>query len=89
MNNFAKRKIICAAVCVSLAGGLFIPEVAAVAPSYTVGKYYEGTKFYERLLAVELTGDQREGLTTAQLLELFKTHASRSLETDRILFSAE
>ncbi len=59
MNNFAKRKIICAAVCVSLAGGLFIPEVAAVAPSYTVGKYYEGSKFYDKLLAVELTGDQR------------------------------
>lgn len=51
--------MLCAAVCVSFAGGLFIPAVAAVTPSYTVGKYYEGSKFYDRLLAVELTGDQR------------------------------
>jgi len=40
-------------------------------------------------IVLELAGDQREGLTTAQLLDLFKAHASRSLETDRILFSAE
>ena len=54
--------MICAAACVSFAGGLFIPTVAAVTPSYTVGKYYEGSKFYDRLLAVELTGDQRYDL---------------------------
>ena len=59
MKKISKTKIICAAVCVSLAGGLFIPTVSGVAPSYTVGKYYEGSKFYDKLLAVELTGDQR------------------------------
>lgn len=40
-------------------------------------------------IVLELAGAQREGLTTAQLLELFRSHANRGLETDRILFSAE
>ena len=40
-------------------------------------------------IVLELEGDTRKNLTTAELLELVRTHASRSLETDRILFSAE
>ena len=40
-------------------------------------------------IVLELEGQTRKDLTTPQLLDLFKEHASHSLETDRILFSAE
>ena len=40
-------------------------------------------------IVLELAGQQREGLTTAELLELFRSHANKGLETDRILLSAE
>ena len=40
-------------------------------------------------IVLELEGETRKNLTTPKLLELFKEHASHSLETDRILFSAE
>ena len=40
-------------------------------------------------IVLELEGETRKNLTTPQLLEMFKEHASHSLETDRILFSAE
>ena len=40
-------------------------------------------------IVLELAGAQREGLTTAQLLELFRQNARSSLETDRMLLSAD
>ena len=40
-------------------------------------------------IVLELAGAQREGLTTAQLLELFRQNAKSSLETDRMLLSAD
>ena len=40
-------------------------------------------------IVLELEGQNRKDLTTPKLLTLFKEHASHSLETDRILFSAE
>ena len=40
-------------------------------------------------IVLELAGTQREGLTTAQLLELFRQNAKSSLETDRMLLSAD
>ena len=40
-------------------------------------------------IVLQLEGETRKNLTTPELLEMFKEHASHSLETDRILFSAE
>ena len=40
-------------------------------------------------IVLELEGETRKQLTTAELLALFKERASHGLETDRILFSAE
>ena len=40
-------------------------------------------------IVLELEGPQRDGLTTAQLLELFRKNARSSLETDRMILSAE
>jgi len=40
-------------------------------------------------IVLTLEGETRKSLSTNQLLDLFKAHASRGLETDRILFSAE
>ena len=40
-------------------------------------------------IVLELAGAQREGLTTTQLLELFRQNARSSLETDRMLLSAD
>ncbi len=40
-------------------------------------------------IVLTLEGETRRGLSTNQLLDLFKAHASKGLETDRILFSAE
>ena len=40
-------------------------------------------------IVLELSGETRRSLSTQALLDLFRAHASRGLETDRILFSAE
>ena len=40
-------------------------------------------------IVLELEGETRRNLTTEQLLTLFRTHSKGSLETDRILFSAQ
>lgn len=40
-------------------------------------------------IVLELEGEKRRNLTTEQLLTMFRTHSRGSLETDRILFSAE
>ena len=40
-------------------------------------------------IVLQLEGETRRGLSTQALLDLFRAHASRGLETDRILFSAE
>jgi len=40
-------------------------------------------------IVLELEGETRKGLSTQALLDLFRAHAQRGLETDRILFSAE
>ena len=40
-------------------------------------------------IVLELTGETRRSLSTQALLDLFRAHAKGSLETDRILFSAE
>ena len=43
----------------------------------------------EGRIVLELAGETRRNLSTQALLDLFRAHASRGLETDRILFSAE
>ena len=58
---------------------LLLDEHTAALDPKTAAKVLEAT---ERIVS-------RSGLTTPQLLDLFKEHASHSLETDRILFSAE
>ena len=40
-------------------------------------------------IVLELAGETRRNLSTQALLDLFRAHAKGSLETDRILFSAE
>ena len=40
-------------------------------------------------IVLQLEGQTRKGLSTQALLDLFRAHAQRGLETDRILFSAE
>jgi len=40
-------------------------------------------------IVLTLEGKTRQSLSTNQLLDLFKAHANKGLETDRILFSAD
>jgi uncharacterized protein YgiM (DUF1202 family) len=52
-----------------LAATLSLP-VAAVQPSYNVGAAYSKSKFYDRLLSVEATGDQRYDVMSVALSQL-------------------
>lgn len=52
------RKILTVVVAVCMTAALLVAAVGAVEPSYNVSDDYKDTKYYDNLLAYELTGDQ-------------------------------
>ncbi len=61
-------------ICGALAASLFVfslaPTAFAIAPSYNVGKYYKESKYYDRLLDIEATGDERYDVLAVAISQL-------------------
>ena len=72
MKNFVKRStglLLC--VCMLMALLPWIqPKAHAVTPNYTVSSAYKASSFYDALLAVELTGNQREDIINVALSQV-------------------
>ena len=69
MKNIHTKLAAVAVGTALLAATLSLP-VAAVQPSYNVGAAYSKSKFYDRLLSVEATGDQRYDVMSVALSQL-------------------
>lgn len=51
-------------------GASLVQPIYALTPSYTVGSQYKKSKYYDRLLAVELSGDHRRDVIEVALSQL-------------------
>ena len=54
----------------AISSAVLIQPISAITPSYSVGKYYKKSKYYERLLAVEETGDERYDVLSVAVSQL-------------------
>ena len=63
-------KLAAVAVGTALLTSVLSMPVAAIQPSYNVGAAYSKSKYYDRLLAVEATGDQRYDVMSVALSQL-------------------
>lgn len=76
------RKISVGILTVCLALALLAPAVAAVEPSYKVSDDYKDTKYYNNLLAYELTGDQVTDVIAIALSQLGYHEGNKDAEKD-------
>ena len=63
-------KFVAVAVGTAILAATLATPAAAIQPSYNVGAAYSKSKFYDRLLAVEATGDQRYDVMSVALSQL-------------------
>ena len=64
------RKILTALLAICMTVALLTPAILAVEPSYKVSDDYKDTKYYNNLLAYELTGDQVTDVIAIALSQL-------------------
>ena len=76
------RKILTAISVLCITAALLSPVILAVEPSYSVSSDYKDTKYYENLLAYELTGDQVTDVIAIALSQLGYHEGSSEAQKD-------
>ena len=70
IKNSTNKRIISLALGAAIVGAGLTQPISAITPSYSVGKYYKESKYYDRLLELETTGDERYDVIAVALSQL-------------------
>ena len=72
--------VLAVCICMAMFSGV-LPVANAVTPGYTVSSAYQSSSYYSALLAVELTGDQREDIINVALSQVGYSEGSYTGDT--------